>query len=209
MKLIMQAVKALLNKVNAALAEHEGKISRLTERMAGLKCQRSIVLNLENGRCNLPFSKVAEMEPAEIQACLSVTGNVPDLDGNLHRTSVMAVDKVTVSVGEQNYSQIMFVLASGRNTGDSGINEPVHTAGNISFYAYNWTGDGYLDRLWVAQAPALSDYYDDKNLINYIYRTGNTGLQSYPELRFKTEGGKTFKLQVAEDGTLSTKQLYI
>ena len=208
MKLIMQAVKALLNKVNAVLSEHERTIAQLVERVKALKYQKSIVLNLENGGCNLPFSKVAEMEPAEIQACLTVTSNTSDIDGNLHRSSVIAVDKVYVQIGDVSYAQIMFVLASGRGTSDTSINEPVHTAGNVSFYAYSWTGNGCLDRLWVAQAPALSEYYDDKG-INYIYRTDNSGLQSYPELRFKTEGGKTFKLQVAEDGTLSTKQLYI
>lgn len=209
MKLIMQAIKALLNKVNAVLAEHERVIAQLTQRMAGLKGQKSIVLNLSNGSCNIPFSKVAEMEPAEIQSCLTVTGNVPDLEGCLHRTSVMAVDKIHVSVGGATYTQIMFILATGRGTGDVGIEDPVHAADNVSFYAYNWTGNGYLDRLWAAQAPGLSSYYDQNEVINYVYRTSNTGLQSYPELYFKTDGGKTFKLQVAEDGSLSTKQVFI
>lgn len=209
MKLIMQAVRALLNKVNAVLAEHERSIAQLTGKMAGLKGQKTIVLNLQNGSCNLPFSKVAEMEPAEIQACLTVTGNVADMDGCMHRTSVMAVDKVYVKLGEESYAQIMFILATGRSTGSSGIIDPVHTQNNVSFYAYNWTGNGYLNRLWAAQAPGLSVYYDETENINYICRRGNTGLQSYPELVFKTEGGKSFQLQVGEDGSLSTKQVYI
>ena len=207
MKLIMQAIKALLNKVNAVLAEHERSIAQLSGKMAKLKGQKSIVLNLQNGSCNLPFAMVAQLEPAEIQACLSVTGNVPDIEGCMHRTSVMAVDKVEVSMGGYNYTHIMFVLATGRNTGESGLYEPVDSLNNLSFYAFNWTGDGYLERTWTAQAPGLSIYYDTEG-INYICRYDNTGLHSYPYLRLKTAGGKTFQLQVAEDGSLSTKQVY-
>lgn len=191
--------------------------------IGNLRGQKEILLNLNTGECNVPFSEVLAMEPGEIQASLRVEGS-KNTDGAIPVYSVFGVTKNVAEFNGILYSSISFNVYIDVNGAYSGL-VPENSV-PCSIRKYEWNSNS-LQSTEYDSCVVFAPREDNSGVPDGMAAKTNTlvcvfdGNSSSPDfqrldrvpldgivLRSRTTGSyKNFLITVDDSGTLKVSEV--